>query len=102
MYEQLPPTRPRPAPPDGWKAAPGVFGCLLGRLSRGPPTRPARWPLRPARKTIPGCSFIRSASSTSRFAAEETDMHRIGGGEGNQPPGYVGVEPHRCRCAPLP
>ena len=35
------------------------------------PTSPARRPVGPGRNTSPGCSFIRRASSTSRFAADD-------------------------------
>src|SRR5580692_2237030 len=40
----------------------------------GPPARAARRPVGPDRKMIPGCSAIRRASSTSRFAAEDNDI----------------------------
>src|SRR5512146_2375066 len=40
----------------------------------GPPARAARRPVGPDWKMMPGCSAIRMASSTSRFAAEDSDM----------------------------
>ena len=50
---------------------------LIARMTSqtsGPPARAARRPVGPARKTIPGCSVIRKASSTRRLAADDNDM----------------------------
>src|SRR5207245_9982078 len=49
---------------------------LIARIishTSGPPARAARRPVGPSRNTTPGCSAVRSPSSTSRLAAADNE-----------------------------
>src|SRR5439155_846506 len=52
---------------------------LIARIishTSGPPARAARRPVGPSRNTTPGCSAVRSPSSTSRLAAGVDELPR--------------------------
>src|SRR5947209_14948273 len=49
---------------------------LIARITShtsGPPARAARRPVGPSRNTTPGCSVVRSPSSTSKLAAADNE-----------------------------
>ena len=54
--------------------APADLTAPTASLTSGPLASAARRPVGPGRNTVPGCSLMRRASSTSRFAAEDSDM----------------------------
>src|SRR5713101_1880620 len=47
--------------------------ALITSQTSGPPARAALRPVGPSRKTTPGCSALRSPSSTRRLAAADSD-----------------------------